>query len=475
MEQVTLSEEQQKLYEYIESTEAHVFVTGRAGTGKSTLLSYFIENTEKSVAVVAPTGVAALNVGGSTIHSLFGFPFENLGTVDLGKHMRRYTREVLQALDVLVIDEVSMVNADIMDAISRSMGIARGKRKVPFGGAQVVMFGDPYQLAPVPPRAPEDIAYFEENYASSWFFDAHVWRDAALERYELIEIFRQTDSHFKDILNAIRDGSVTQDMIDELNQMAVRTPTHDEVLKLATVNATVDRVNFSRLSEIPGKGRKYVAASTGDLAAFNRVQPADPEIELKVGAQVMFIKNDDSSPFKDSEGQAMKRWVNGTIGRVVELKSDSHVVVEVDGETFDVGRSTWEKVKYTVEEYFDEDTNKVKEALVAEVVAEYKQIPLRLAWAVTIHKSQGQTYDEVQIDLGTGAFAPGQAYVALSRVRSLAGLYLSRPIKLSDVKIDPRVLEFMNGHHSAATPGARPAPVKPSVSGFIPEDDEPIF
>lgn len=479
MEQVTLSDEQQKLFEYIESTEAHVFVTGRAGTGKSTLLSYFIDNTEKTVAVVAPTGVAALNVGGTTIHSLFGFPFGILGNVDLSKHMRRYTREVLSAIDVLVIDEVSMVNADIMDAISRSMGIARGKRKVPFGGAQVIMFGDPYQLAPVPPRDPEDIMYMGENYASAWFFDAHVWRDSQLERYELIEIFRQTDGHFKDILNALRDGSVTQEMIDELNKLAVRPTPHDEVLRLATINATVDRHNFSKLGEIGANGRKYVAAMTGDMAAFNSAKPNDPEIELKVGAQVMFIKNDDSSPFKDDDGMAMRRWVNGTIGRVVELKSDSHVVVEVDGETFDVGRSTWEKVKYSVEEFFDEDTNKVKETLVAETVAEFKQIPLRLAWAVTIHKSQGQTYDEVQIDLGAGAFAPGQAYVALSRVRSLEGLYLSRALKMSDVKIDARVLEFMNGHHDAHTPEGHTGPVakrgSTSVSGFIPDDEEPLF
>ena len=237
MELVKLSDEQQKLFEYIESTDAHVFVTGRAGTGKSTLLTYFIENTEKSVAVVAPTGVAALNVGGTTIHSLFGFPFGVLGTVDLSKHMRRYTREVLSAIDVLVIDEVSMVNADIMDAISRAMGIARGKRKVPFGGAQVIMFGDPYQLAPVPPREIDDINYMTENYESTWFFDAHVWRDAQLERYELIEIFRQTDGHFKDILNALRDGSVTQEMIDELNRIAVRPTPHDEVCLLYTSDA----------------------------------------------------------------------------------------------------------------------------------------------------------------------------------------------------------------------------------------------
>ncbi len=471
MQQVRLSDEQQRLFEYIESTDAHVFVTGRAGTGKSTLLSYLIDNTQKSVAVCAPTGVAALNVGGATIHSLFGFPFGVLGNVDLSKHMRRYTRELLAAIDILVIDEVSMVNADMMDAMSRAMGIARGKRKVPFGGAQVVMFGDPYQLAPVPPQNPEEIAYMAENYQSNWFFDAHVWRDSALERYELIEIFRQTDGHFKDILNAIRDGSCTQDMIDELNRLAVRPMPHDDILRLATINRTVDSVNTSRLAQIAEKPRVYNATASGDLKAFERVKPADERLELKVGAQVMFIKNDDSSPFKDSDGMALRRWVNGTIGTVVDFKSDSHVVVEVDGELMDVGRATWEKVRYEIEEYFDEDTNQVKEKLVAVPVAEFKQLPLRLAWGVTIHKSQGQTYDEVMIDMGAGAFAPGQTYVALSRVRSLEGLYLSRAIRMSDVKIDQRVLAFMNGHHNVETPGIDQG----DYGDFIPEDDVPIF
>ncbi|MEN9749215.1 MAG: hypothetical protein RL149_293 [Actinomycetota bacterium] len=472
MQEVTLSEEQQRLFEYIESTDSHVFVTGRAGTGKSTLLTYLIENTEKSVAVCAPTGVAALNVGGSTIHSLFGFPFGMLGEVDLSKHIRRYTREILGAIDILVIDEVSMVNADLMDAMSRMMGIARGKRKVPFGGAQVVMFGDPYQLAPVPPQKPEEIAYLAENYQSNWFFDAHVWRDAALERYELIEIFRQKDTHFKDVLNAIRDGSCTQEMIDELNRVAVRPMPHQDILRLATINRTVDSVNISRLAQIADKPRVFTATASGDMKAFERVQPAETRLELKVGAQVMFIKNDDSSPFKDSDGTSIRRWVNGTIGHVVEFKSDSHVIVEVDGERFDVGRATWEKVKYEIEEYFDEDTNKVKETLVAVPIAEFKQFPLRLAWGVTIHKSQGQTYDEVMIDMGAGAFAPGQTYVALSRVRSMDGLYLSRAIRLSDVKIDQRVLAFMNGHHNTETPGIDEAE---DFGDFIPDDDVPIF
>jgi ATP-dependent DNA helicase PIF1 len=446
METVTLSSEQQALFDYIEGSENNIFVTGRAGTGKSTLLTYLIENTKKKVAVCAPTGVAALNVGGVTIHSLFGFPFGILGTEDIGRHLNRRTREVLAAIDMLVIDEVSMVNADLMDTMSRAMGIARGRRKLPFGGAQVVMFGDPYQLAPVPGNN-EERAYMAENYQSNWFFDAHVWREDSLERYELSEIFRQHDEHFKEILNAIRDGSCTQEMLDYINQCGNRFPPHDDVIRLATINESVNSVNRHRMSRLETKPKTFTAVfSAADEKAFGRTLPAEPVLELKVGAQVMFIKNDDSSTVKNPNGTGLlKRWVNGTIGTVVDLPSSGGVVVEVDGETFDVGRSTWEKVRYEIDEQFDEALGRVKEVLVAVPLAEFQQIPLRLAWAVTVHKSQGQTYDEVVIDMGRGAFSPGQTYVALSRVRSLEGLYLTRAIRMSDIMVDADVLRFMGG------------------------------
>ena len=449
MEQVTLSTEQQNLFDYIEGSENNIFVTGRAGTGKSTLLSYLIDNTKKKFAVCAPTGVAALNVGGVTIHSLFGFPFGILGTEDIGRHLNRRTREVLAAIDMLVIDEVSMVNADLMDTMSRAMGIARGRRKLPFGGAQVVMFGDPYQLAPVPGNNDER-AYMAENYQSNWFFDAHVWREDSLERYELSEIFRQHDEHFKTILNAIRDGSCTQEMLDYINTCGNRFPPHDDVIRLATINESVNSVNRSRMARIESPAKRFDAVfSAADEKAFGRTLPAEPVVELKVGAQVMFIKNDDSSTKKGPNGP-IKRWVNGTIGRVLELPSSGGVIVEVDSERLEVGRSTWEKVRYEIDEQFDEETGKVKEVLIAVPLAEFQQIPLRLAWAVTVHKSQGQTYDEVVIDMGRGAFSPGQTYVALSRVRSLDGLYLTRAIKMSDVMVDQDVLRFMAGTPTAS-------------------------
>jgi ATP-dependent DNA helicase PIF1 len=449
---VELSQEQSALFDYVEQTDNHVFVTGRAGTGKSTLLNYLTQNTQKSFAVCAPTGVAALNVGGVTIHSLFTFPLGLLGEVDIGKHLARRTREVLRALDMLVIDEISMVSADLMDAIDRALRIARGKRNLPFGGAQLVMFGDPYQLAPVPPRDPQERAYMAENYRSGWFFDAKVWRECELERFELGEIFRQSDSEFKEILNAIRDGSVTQAMLDRLNQAGNRFPSHQDVIRLATINETVHQVNHQRMSLIQGDSKLFRATySEGAANAFGRVLPAETELQLKVGAQVMFIKNDESST-KNPAGVATRRWVNGTIGHVTALPKSQLVVVEVDGEEFEVGPATWEKVRYEVEEDFDEASGKVREVLVPITLAEFKQIPLRLAWAVTIHKSQGQTYDEVQIDMGRGAFSPGQTYVALSRVRSLDGLYLTRAITLRDVMVDADVVRFMSGASSAPEP-----------------------
>ena len=442
---IQLSDEQRALFDYIEDTENHVFVTGRAGTGKSTLLSHLTANTAKSFAVCAPTGVAALNVGGVTIHSLFTFPLGLLGEVDIGKHLSRRTRDVLKALDMLVIDEVSMVSADLMDAMDRAMRIARGRRNLPFGGAQVVMFGDPYQLAPVPPRDPQERAYMADNYQSGWFFDAHVWRDAGLERFELSEIFRQSDSAFKEILNAIRDGSVSQDMLDHINSAGNRFPPHRDVIKLATINDTVNAVNHQRMSLIESEPKLFRATySEGAANAFGRVLPAETDLYLKIGAQVMFIKNDDSAS-KNAAGAVSRRWVNGTIGKVVGLPKAGLVLVDVDGEEFEVGPSTWEKVRYEVEEDFDEASGKVREVLVPITLAEFKQIPLRLAWAVTVHKSQGQTYDEVQIDMGRGAFSPGQTYVALSRVRSLDGLYLTRAITLRDVMVDPDVVRFMSG------------------------------
>ena len=281
------------------------------------------------------------------------------------------------------------------------------------------------------------------KYRSHWFFDAHCWDKAPLERYELHENFRQNDPEFIEILNAIRDGSCTQEMLDVLNAMGNKWPKDPETIRLATTNGIVDRVNAQRLAAIPGMPVTIPAdVPIGEITHFGKNPPGESKLHLKVGAQVMFIKNDDQNTRK-GEGAAVRRWVNGTIGKVIEIRNQDHVLVKVDDEVFDVTRSSWEKIRYVISEDFDEITQRFKETVVPETTAEFRQIPLRLAWSVTIHKSQGLTYDEIVVDMGDRAFSPGQTYVALSRVKSPKGLHLTRRITMLDVMVDPDVVRFM--------------------------------
>ncbi len=429
MPNVALSPEQLAVFERIEHTREHVFVTGRAGTGKSTILNHLSFHTSKIIAVCAPTGVAALNVGGQTIHSLLRLPTGVIADHDLDQPAE--LKKMLAAIDTLVLDEVSMVSADLMDAIDRSLRQARGRGHDPFGGVQVIMFGDPYQLPPVPPRDPHERAYFADTYRSLWFFDAKVWLDTPLTAIELVEVHRQKDDRFKQILGAVRYGEVTADMAEELNSAGAR-PAPEDALTLATTNATVARINASRLAKITGDAVRAVAEVNGEFR--ENTYPADEVLELKPGAQVMFLRNDPDG-----------RWVNGTIGTVSRVSGT--VWVEVDQEEFEVEPTVWERYRYR----YDSETKKLEK----EVVAEFEQFPLRLAWAVTVHKSQGHTYDQAIVDLGPRAFTAGQTYVALSRVRSLEGLYLQRPLQPRDVIVDPNVTRFMSaalrGHESIAS------------------------
>ncbi len=417
MTRPTLSAEQQRVYDLIEGTRKHVFVTGRAGTGKSTLLNHLSWNTEKQIVISAPTGVAALNVGGQTIHSLFRLPIGVIADHDIEQNGE--VRKLLNTIDTLVIDEVSMVNADLMDAMDRSLRQARQRPLEAFGGVQVVLFGDPYQLAPVPGDGDER-AYFADHYRSMWFFDAKVWEEAELEIVELTEIHRQHDDDFKFMLNAVRFGMVTKEIADALNGAGARAPHPDTAITLATRNDAVNRINQTALGRLPGRVLSAKAEISGDFAG--RAYPADVNLELKVGAQVMFLRND-----------ADQRWVNGTVGTVTKI--DSTVWVDVDGEVHEVDPVAWEKFRYS---YAPESKQLTKE-----VIGEFTQFPLRLAWAVTIHKSQGQTYEEAVVDLGSRVFSPGQTYVALSRLTSLEGLYLTRPLRPSDIIVDQNVLNFM--------------------------------
>jgi ATP-dependent DNA helicase PIF1 len=327
----------------------------------------------------------------------------------------------LQAIDTLIIDEVSMVNADVLDGIDRTLREVRHKRHEAFGGVQVIMFGDPYQLAPVPPRSAEEKAYFADHYESIWFFDAMVWRDAPLRIVELTEIHRQHDDDFKAMLNAVRHGNVTAEIGRALNAAGERPTPAGDIITLATTNDRVNKINSAALAQLGGELKKAEANIDGEFPSgwF----PADESLSLKVGAQVMFLRNDSD-----------QRWVNGTVGQVTRIGKTVHV--DVDGEEHEVLPAVWERYRYD----YDAETK----TLTREVIAEFTQFPLRLAWAVTIHKSQGQTYTKAVIDLGSGAFAPGQTYVALSRITSLDGLFLTRGLRPSDIKVDADVERFMS-------------------------------
>ncbi|MFD1720537.1 ATP-dependent DNA helicase [Amnibacterium endophyticum] len=401
-----------------------LLVTGRAGTGKSTVLHRIVAAERRKVAVCAPTGVAALNVGGQTIHSLLRLPVGLIGTSRL--HHDREQRKLLQALDVLIVDEVSMVSADLLDGIDRALKEARGRRD-PFGGVQVVLFGDPFQLAPVP-GGPEERAWYEQRYRSLWFFDAHVWEQVGLRTLHLDLIHRQQDEEFRRLLTAVRHGSVTREMAARLNEVGARAVPADAPLTLATRNDTVTAINRVALDALPGREAVALAEVEGEFGG--RAFPADEELRLKVGAHVMMLRN-------DSEG----RWVNGSMGIVSKL-ARGNLEVEIDGVSHEVEAVTWERHRYTYAAGSDE--------LEREVVAEFRQLPVRLGWAVTIHKAQGATLDAARIDLGRKAFSPGQTYVALSRLTSLEGLYLTRPLIPGDVIVDPDVRRWVQERRAAA-------------------------
>jgi ATP-dependent DNA helicase PIF1 len=424
-----LSAEQQALFDTIETTREHLFVTGRAGTGKSTLLNYLSWNTSKQLVICAPTGVAALNVGGQTIHSLFRLPIGVIADHEIDQSAD--VRKLLNTIETLVIDEVSMVNADLLDAIDRSLRKARQRPNEAFGGVQIVLFGDPYQLAPVPGDADER-AFFADQYRSMWFFDARVWDATDLRIYELSVIHRQHEEEFKAMLNAVRHGGVTAEIAGLLNATGARPAPTEGAITLATRNDTVNAINARALANLPGRVLTAKAEVTGEFGG--RAYPADEALQLKVGAQVMFLRNDSD-----------QRWVNGSVGIVTKISST--VFVEIDGEEHEVQPAIWEKFKYS----YSAATKELKR----DIVAEFQQFPLRLAWAVTIHKSQGKTYDRAIVDLGQRSFAPGQTYVALSRITELDGLYLTRPLRPSDIIVDQDVRRFMEKAQSIPAISAR--------------------
>ena len=405
----------QRALDLIEGSDEHVFVTGRAGTGKTTLLHLLRDETVRNVAVVAPTGLAAINVSGQTIHSFFRLPprFVDLRAIRPLRHTG-----VMKALELLIIDEVSMVRADLLDGIDQSLRVNR-RSDEPFGGVQLAMFGDLWQPPPVV-REPELREYFAATGGGPYFFQAQAWKSCGGgSSIELERIYRQKDdAAFRQILQQIRDGEPDEAVLDALNSRVQGRNALDDPDSHVVLTATNDaafRENARRLAALPGKQQVYSAEVTGrfDGSAF----PTDPTLSLKPGARVMFLKND-----------ADKRWINGSWGIITALSPEGPTVQLSDGSEHEVKPVSWENIAYE----YERSTQQITPG----VVGTFKQLPLRLGWAITIHKSQGQTFDRVHIDLGRGAFSHGQTYVALSRCRSLAGLTLAKPVRQEDVILD---------------------------------------
>ncbi|MGE0778332.1 AAA family ATPase [Mycolicibacterium sp.] len=415
----------------------NVFLTGRAGTGKSTLIRRFMAETDRNVVVVAPTGIAALNVDGHTIHRLFGFrSTTTLEDVRTGGYRPGRFTKTLGSLQTLIIDEASMVRADVFDMVAAALQRFGPQPGAPFGGVQIVLVGDLYQLPPV--LREDEAPYFATVYETPYFFSAKCFRRDDFPTVALTTVFRQLgDDRMTAILNEIREGVLLGHAQEQLNARADKdfVPPDDEFwLTLAPTNRLVTARNRQQLERLPGDEMVHHAKSSGDLSLFD--PPVEETLRFKVGAQVMMLTNDQGS-----------RWVNGTVGRVVGVGYDRYgAVVEVefpDGSTAEVTPFTWEVTRPVMS----------GSSLGREVVGTYTQLPFKLAWAITIHKSQGQTLNRVVVDLTGGMFSTGQLYVALSRCTSLSGLVLKRPVLPKDLKTDRRIARFLRS--SAAESGVR--------------------
>lgn len=404
-------------FELLENTSHNVFLTGKAGTGKSTFLHYFRGNTRKKIAVVAPTGVAALNVQGQTIHSFFNL---KPGFVNV-REFKPARRRIFKELELLIIDEISMVRADVFDGMDHTLRLAR-KDNRPFGGVQICVIGDLFQLPPV--VSPQEKTFYGHYYRSPFFFCTHAYESAAFKTVQFGTIHRQNDIAFIQILNAIRAGACDAIELEALNsRVNPKAAPAPGTLVLTTTNMLAEQINSEKLARLSGGTRGYDGALDGTFGMQGGRLPAPGQLTLKPGAQVMFVKN-------DSDG----RWVNGTIGRVEKLDAQT-IDVRVGDAIHGVERETWKSIGY--------ELDKATGTIIEKELGSYTQFPLVLAWAITIHKSQGKTLERVIIDLGNGAFAPGQLYVALSRCKSLSGIALKTPVTQADIRCDAQVVEFM--------------------------------
>lgn len=422
-----LNSDFQSILSDLEQGSDHLFITGRAGTGKSTLLQHFRANTKKKMVVLAPTGVAALNVQGQTIHSFFGFSPQVTPEQAAKEHPQESLQKLIQELEMIVIDEASMLRSDLLDSIDEALR-QYGQALLPFGGKRMVFIGDLYQLPPVVTR--EEKEHFQQVYASPYFFDAQVFRNCPLQRKELQKIYRQQDQQFIELLNKIRSNQLA---VEDLNYLNNRVDPqyqayqkHQEIT-LCTTNAIAEHINHDQLERLEGKVLNFRGKVDGD---FMRQLPTQEQLLLKIGAQVMLITND---PYK--------RWVNGSTGKIIgtewsdELEEDQLIIKLSSGKVIEVSPFTWENHQYR----YDEGQEQIQ----SEAIGSFRQYPLKLAWAVTIHKSQGKTFENVVLDIGKGTFSHGQIYVALSRCTSLDGLVLRQPIHPQHIWTDSRIQYFL--------------------------------
>ena len=414
----------------IAQTGTNIFLTGKAGTGKTTFLRSLVEKSPKRMIILAPTGIAAINAGGMTIHSFFQLPFAPYipGTAFGGdaKYRFRFGKEklnIMRSIDLLVIDEISMVRADLLDAIDDVLRRFRRNSK-PFGGVQLLLIGDIQQLPPV--AKSDEWQMLSEYYDSPYFFSSHALRETSFCTIELKQVYRQSDARFLSLLNAIRENRCTNEIINTLNSRYIPriNPGDDEgYIRLTTHNIQAQRINQKKLDELPSQSYRFKATIEGDFPDYS--YPTELELELKKGAQVMFVKNDISG---------MHRYANGTIGRITNISNEGiEVMVNETGTRVSLEEAEWANAKYRL----DEETKEIVE----EVEGTFKQYPLKLAWAITVHKSQGLTFDKAIIDVSS-SFAHGQAYVALSRCRTLEGLILSSPISAGAVISDSVIDSF---------------------------------